>query len=364
VQALLRAAFHLSSLRARGATRVAIVVDSDTGVRADTVAALLHPWRSWLDVTEVLVTSTDPGEAWLEIGAGRAQAVSIVTDRDGFAPMLESAARRHGLSVLHSDYSTSSERAGALFHEMSHHHYEIGGLNEWDGAPTVYARFLLQQLSVANCVTHFPQYMLDGLRTQYAASGRALEALDVGSGPVSRLRWGALQGLLHVTGVDPLLDVYDIILTHHGLDGLPAIRVGRSIPASAEDLGDHVAPASFDFAFCCNALDHVENPPAVIGAIAHALRPGAFFALEFATREGSRQGWRQLHQFDLFLDARRNELMCQWRDDHVTALVPNGVPLVLDEVVTDADDYTAVILRHDARRLRSRRSLRPALRRS
>ncbi len=356
MQVLLRAAFYLAGLRGAGnSPRIAVVVDSDTGISADTVTTLLHPWRSWLELTDVTVTGTDPNDAWFAmVAANGARTVSIVSERPDFTSPLEEAAHRHGLSPLGSGYPDDSGRTNALFHEMVHHHYELGGLNEWDGATVKYAPDVLQHISAANCIKYFPPYVLDDLRARYQRLGRPLQALDIGSGPISRLRWGALQGLLHVTGIDPLLDIYDVILTHHGLDLLPAIRVDRAINANAESLDRHVSAESVDFAFCCNALDHVEDPHGVIFQLAAALRPGALVALEFATREGSRQNWQDLHQFDLFLDVNQGEVMCQKGDGQEAALIPRNAPLVLDRVVVDTDDYTVVVLRQDGDRRRWR----------
>jgi SAM-dependent methyltransferase len=347
MQVLLRAAFHLSRLRDGDVLpRVAIVVDSATGICADAVASLLRPWHSWMDVTDILVVNTDPGEAWLPIAAASGvNTVSIISERTEFISPLEDVVQRHGLNVLDSAYPDDSGRTSGLFHEMAHHHYELGGQNEWDNAVVKYAPHILRHISAANCILYFPPYVLDELRADHQKLGRPLEALDVGCGPISRLRWGALQDLLHVTGVDPLLDIYDVILTHHGLDRLPAIRVDRAINDNAENLDRHVAAGSVDFAFSCNALDHAEDPPAVIGQLASALRPGALFALEFATREGSRQSWQQLHQFDLFLDTERREVMCEWRDGPRVTLVPEDAPFILDRVVVDEGDYTVVVLR-------------------
>jgi SAM-dependent methyltransferase len=345
MQVLLRAAFHLSTLRGSDAARVAVVVDSATAIRADTVATLLHPWRAWLEITDVLVFGEPPGDSWLNMAvASGVQAVAIVSERSEFALPLEAAINQRGLRVLSSDYPADSSHTVALFHEMAHHHFELGGLNEWNGSASLHGSSVLQHISAANCITHFPQYTIDDLRTRSATLGRPLEALDVGSGPISRLRWGVLQGLLRLTGVDPLLVIYGLLLTHHGLDRMPSISVDRAISAPAEQLERHVAADSFDFAYCCNALDHVEDPPAVIAQVARALRPGGQFALEFATREGSRQEWQQLHQFDLFLDTGQNRLMCQWRDGRLDTLVPRGISLTLNRVVMATDDYTAVVL--------------------
>lgn len=347
MQVLFRAVFQLSTLRSHKIGRVAILVDSDTGVSVDAVATLLRPWRSWLEVADILVMDAGPGEAWLDtvVGAG-AQAVSIISERSEFGRSLEATAAQRGLWVAHSDYPTDEGEVTAFFHEMAHHHFELGGLNEWSGGPTNHAHHVLQHLSAANCIAHFPQYTIDEMRRRCAALGRPLEALDIGCGSISRLRWGALQGLLRITGADPLVDIYNVILIHHGLDGLPFITVDRAINAGGEQLDDHVAADSYDFAYCCNALDHVKDPPAVMAQVARALRPGASFALEFATREGSRQQWQQLHQFDLFIDSDSSQLMCQWRDGRMEALVPDGVELAIERVIMATDDYTAVVLKH------------------
>lgn len=350
MQVLLRAVYHLSALRSGSTARTAIVVDADAGISADTVMALLHPWRSWLHVVDVLVTDRNPEKDWLDvIAASGVMTVSVISDRAEFSTPLKSAIHQRGLHALGSDYPADSGRIYALFHEMAHHHYEIGGLNEWDGATVQFAPHVLKNISAANCMAYFPQYMTDELRASSQKLGRSIEALDIGSGPISRLRWGAIQGLLHVTGVDPLTDIYDVIMRHHGLDRLPAIRVDRAINADAEKLNCHVAAGSIDFAFCCNALDHVVDPAAVVAQLGRALRPGAPFALEFATREGSRQAWQQLHKFDLFLNAEQSEIMCQWHDGRVDALVPTDASLVLDRVVMADDDYTIAVLRRAGR---------------
>jgi SAM-dependent methyltransferase len=349
MQVLLRAAFHLSRLRAHDTVRVAIVVDADTGIDVNVVAAFLMPWRSWLEPTSVLVTDVSPPDDWFDTAAANTHAISIITESPEFGAPIENAAVTRGLVIARSDYNTTSERQAALLHEMSHHHFEIGGVNEWDGSPVQYAPNVLQHLSAANCKIYFPHYAIDEVQQNYMEKQQPIEALDIGSGPISRLRWGALKGLLHITGVDPLLDVYDVLLAHHGLDRLPAIRVERAITAGAEDLNAHVVPASFDFAFCCNVLDHVEDPSTVIEEIARALRPNACLALEFATREGSRQKWQQLHQFDLFLSDDHSELMCQSRDGSTNRLVAKGTGLSLDRVVVATDDYTAVLLRRASR---------------
>jgi 2-polyprenyl-3-methyl-5-hydroxy-6-metoxy-1,4-benzoquinol methylase len=344
MQVLLRAAFHIFSLRDK-VGRIAIVVDSDTAIDLSTIVAFLRPWRAWLQVTDVLVTHADPDGQWLErIASNGAQALLVISERPEFGCDLEKEAGRFGLLLAGSDYPSGASRSTSLFHEMSHHHFELGGFNEWNKSAGIHSSSVLQHISAANCMTHFPRYVVDDLHEGRAAVGRRLDALDVGCGAISRLRWGALQGLLNITGIDPLLDAYKIIVGYHGLDRLPHIEVDRAITAGAEDLHRHVANESIDFAYCCNALDHVEDPRIVVERVAQTLRPGALFALEFATCEGSRQEWRQLHQFDLFLDADSRELMCRDREGHLDTLVPGGVRLTVNKVIVATNDHTIVVL--------------------
>jgi SAM-dependent methyltransferase len=344
MHALLRAAFHIFTARDR-VSRVAIVVDPDSGLDPDAIVILLHPWRAWLHITDVLVAPKEPTADWLERTINGAQALLVISEQPEFCSDFESIADQVGLLFVRSDYVTDTERSTALMQEVSHHHFELGGFNEWNGGHGTYSTFVLQHMSTANCIMQFPQYMIDDLRSRRVEYGRPLDALDIGCGALSRLRWGALQGLCHVTGVDPLLAVYELVLAYHGLDLLPSIKVDRAITAGAEALHQYVAKESIDFAYCCNALDHVENPSVVIERIADAMRPEALFALEFFTREGSRQEWQQLHQFDLFLDTSGSELMCQWRDGRVHKLVPQGAQLMLERVIHATDDHTSVVLR-------------------
>lgn len=341
---VLRSAFHLSRLRDAECARVALLVDSQAGVRSDTVMSLLHPWRSWLEIAE-LHTAPAVTEERLEGLAGTGiTALAAISERAEFVVPVERFALSHGIAFVPCGYETASPRDAAFLHEVTHHHYELGGLNEWDGAPAQYSTPVLQTLSAANCDRHFPMYVAERLQARHRAMRRPVEALDIGCGPVSRLRWGMLQGLLHVTGVDPLLDAYAVLLRYHGLDLLHGIGADRAIADGAEALEDHIPANSIEFAYSCNALDHVEDPRTVIGQIGRVLRPGGVLALEFATREGSRQDWLQLHQFDLYWDLRYDELMCQRQDGRAEALIPPGVGLQLDEIVVADADYTVAVL--------------------
>lgn len=167
--------------------------------------------------------------------------------------------------------------------------------------------------------------------------------LDIGCGPISVLRWGILQGLLRVTAVDPLLDMYRIILERHGLAALPAISCHRELNISAEELTAVLAPETFDIIFTRNAIDHIENPVALIGQAGACLRSGGVLGFDFNTREGSRQHWKQLHRFDLYLD-QKEQLVCQTQEGLLRPLIPEEAGLFLREIVVHNEDSTAVVL--------------------
>jgi SAM-dependent methyltransferase len=200
-------------------------------------------------------------------------------------------------------------------------------------------------LSITHCHRQFPAYVapyLQALRRENG--GRPLEAIDVGCGPVSRLRWGALNGLLRVTGVDPLLDMYAVVLERHGLTALPSIRCAREVSAGAEEIPRLLPAGGYDFAYSSNALDHTEDPAAIVRSLGGCVRPGGFVALEVFTREGSREKWWQLHQFDMYVDDM-GQFVCEDRNKQVTPLFPPGCDFEVLETPIKHDMVTAVVAR-------------------
>jgi SAM-dependent methyltransferase len=261
--------------------------------------------------------------------------------------MLAAAARAvcadTGKSFVDAALPPNDSREIALLQEVLHHDFELGGLNDWTGADPQFSAPVLRMLSAAHCRTSFPGYAtayVDALWQQN--SGQPLQALDIGCGAISRLRWGALNGFLTVTGVDPLLDMYAIVRERHGYANLPAIRCAHEVIGGAEQLATALAPASFDLAFCSNALDHTEDPVVVVEGIARVVRPGGLVAIDVYTREGSRENWWQLHQFDMYINDR-DEFVCETREGVVRNLVAPGSGLVVREIAAK-DQTTALIL--------------------
>ncbi len=347
---LMRSIFNLRALRDKGRQRVAVIIDKSTGVDATEYVRVVRPWQRWLSI-EAVVTVPDSLaiaslESWLPAGC---QAVVVVSEHKSLLHAVKQACDRRGLAFIDSSYPVGPSRTVSLLQEVAHHDFEIGAVNEWDGQPTKYSWCVLQELSYTHCEKVFPRYVLPYIEGfQQRRGGGPIETLDIGCGPISVLRWGMLQGLLSITGVDPLLDMYQIVLERHGLSTLPSIFCQRQLGIAAEDLRQYVPPSSYDFAFSRNAVDHAEDPHLLLTQVGACLRPEGVMVLEFSTREGTKENWMQLHQFDLYVNAQ-GTLVSETRDGVCSPLVSEESGLYLREVVRSDKDYTVVILERQGR---------------
>lgn len=342
---VMRSLFNLWMARNGEKRQIAVLVDRESGVDSAEYCRLLQPWRSWLtiDGIQTIIQPMAPGTIE-RIVSSVCQAVVVVSDRDAVVQSVRKECERFGILCIDSTYCTTANRTLWFSQEVAHHDFEIGGVNEWDGQPTQFAQHILRHLSYTHCERVFPKYLLSYIDRLLQRQGKGpLEILDIGCGSISVLRWGVLKGLLSVTGVDPLLEMYAIILERHGLSLLPGIRCQRELCIGAEELSQHVPLESYDFAFTRNAIDHVEDPLLLVRQVAACLRPGGIFALEFNTREGSRENWAQLHKFDLYLDSA-GTLMCAAQDGSAHPLVPEDTGLILKEVIVSTETYTIVVL--------------------
>jgi len=342
---LMRSIFNLRSLRDKGRQHVAVIIDKSTGVDATEYVRIMRPWQRWLSIEAVVIVpnplDTASLESWLPAGC---QAVVIVSEHKSLVRAVKHACERYGLTFIDSNYPAGPSRTTALLQEVAHHDFEIGGVNEWDGQPTKYSWCVLQQLSYTHCEKVFPRYVLPYIeKFQQRRGGGPIETLEIGCGPISVLRWGMLQGLLTITGVDPLLDMYQIVLERHGLSILPNVSCQRQLGIAAEDLGQYVLPGSYDFAFSRNAVDHAEDPHLLLAQVGACLRPGGVMVLEFSTREGTKENWTQLHQFDLYVNAQ-GTLVSETRDGVCRSLVSEESGLHLREVVRSDKSYTIAVL--------------------
>lgn len=339
MHAVLRFAFHLARLKRVGLTDVAVVLDPEVDFDVHDLVDVLTPWSRWMTLRRV----APPPAAIADAPTTAHAALGVISDDDEVVAQVSSVAHAAGVHFVPCTYPPASDLEGALFHEVAHHHYELGGFNEWNDEPGQYSSPVLQLLSARQCRRHFPHYALPALYSRRGPDMGAIDAVDVGCGPISGLRWGALHERMNITGIDPLLDVYAVLRRYHGFDGMASIASLYEFAIGAEELCPTLGPGSADLVYCRNALDHVRSPSRVIGHIATILRRRGVAALEFATREGSRQDWQQLHQFDLELDDQRQELVCTTRAGKATPLLAQA-GLAVHEVVSATDAYSIVVL--------------------
>ena len=106
---------------------------------------------------------------------------------------------------------------------------------------------------------------------------RGRRVLDVGCGGGLLAEEFARLGC-DVNGIDPSAKSVQVAREHAGMSGL-TIRycraAGESIP-----FHDH----AFDIVYCCDVLEHVENPEQVIGEISRVLSPGGLFFYDTINR--------------------------------------------------------------------------------
>jgi SAM-dependent methyltransferase len=228
-----------------------------------------------------------------------------------------------------------------FFRELEGHDFEIGGLNEWNGAPTLYSQYVLQSLSRASCRMAYPAYAIDEITKLAAfAEGTRLRVLDVGCGPISRLRWGALTGEMEIVGVDPLNDLYNALLARHGFDGLAEIRPTQTFNDLIEtvDLGGE----KFAFVYSCDALGHTQDPVKFIQAISTALDSRGMVVLNTTSREGKRNGYARGYKFDIWYDGA---LRYSTEEQQPRNLLEDVGTLMLDRVYWANDDSLCLSLR-------------------
>jgi 2-polyprenyl-6-hydroxyphenyl methylase / 3-demethylubiquinone-9 3-methyltransferase len=152
-------------------------------------------------------------------------------------------------------------------------------------------------------------YMRRVLTAELGIDPRGRTALDVGSGGGLLAEEFARLGC-RVTGIDPSVQSVETARAHaetEGLDIAYTVGVGEELPF--ED-------ASFDIAYCCDVLEHVDDLDRVLAETARVLKPGGVYTFDTINRtRRSRlvvinlmQEWRStalmepnLHDWDMFI---------------------------------------------------------------
>lgn len=129
---------------------------------------------------------------------------------------------------------------------------------------------------------------------EFVKSVKHDKVLDVGSGVVS-----ILNGLVDVTAVDPLGDLYKLVFDYerHKLTA-PLAYPAEEIPFRNE----------FDIVHISNALDHTQKPVIAYNRLINAVKPGGYLIVQGFENEGTFENWAGFHQNDLWIDDNKLRL--------------------------------------------------------
>jgi SAM-dependent methyltransferase len=269
----------------RSAATAVVLCDLDPkGFHHLDAVAPFAGWADWLKIE--FAVALRPGTPTPDLPPADYVLCATSDHHERAAPLIA-----EGRNVIQPIFPPAETWENDAIRELSHHDYELGGLNEWDGAPTLWGSPTLRLMSRVHSRTHFPFWAFpDGLR-------KSIRAVDLGSGPMSHLRWGVMHGIINLTPVDPLLPLYELAVSRHLGPGAAL----RGPACLGEDLASHLPAESFDLVYTANALDHTKRPADVVLQCAQVLRPGGRLAIAVSTREGTRQSWDQFHKTDIYL---------------------------------------------------------------
>ncbi len=187
-----------------------------------------------------------------------------------------------------------------------------------------YPDAILDRLQPERMKNTFPAMLTPYLDEIRACRGCAPAVLDVGSGPLSMLVYGARAGEFELTCADPLADHYDRLLRKYGYAPNSVL-----VRCFGEQLSASFGSGAFDLVWIHNALDHTQSPAAVFREMTLVLRPGGYLVLQGWSREGGAEGYIGLHQHDIYI-AHDGRLMCETRTARgtVACCLTAGLPLV------------------------------------
>lgn len=174
------------------------------------------------------------------------------------------------------------------------------------------------------CLRICGAYMVEFARSFHELHGRRPVILDVGCGPISSLAYLVHEGLAEVVGVDTIADEYAELLSRYGYAS-PL----RQVRCAGEQLDRAHFDEAFDVVFCRNALDHNMCPSLTWLNMFRLLPVGGHMIQSHSIREATKEGWKQLHQWDLYPD-EAGQLFIQDRQG-VSFSLTDGLALELEQ---------------------------------
>ncbi|WP_296817180.1 methyltransferase domain-containing protein [Brevundimonas sp.] len=149
--------------------------------------------------------------------------------------------------------------------------------------------YLTAKLSPA---TPLPQQIFRAVDGDQRKPSDVVKILDVGCGPLSVIGTSAPFSVA-LTGVDPLSEHYDRLLSKHNLK-----RPHKSVPGLAEELTRILLNQKFDYIYSRNALDHSQDPRIAIREMLALAKVGTQIHINVCENEAVNAAYSGFHQWN------------------------------------------------------------------
>lgn len=161
-----------------------------------------------------------------------------------------------------------------------------------------YSKSISDRLSKTKSKQAWPKILVNYLKNFKKYKPKVL---DLGSGPVSQLSYGAFSKQINLECVDPLGNEYIKLLHKYKHKLCYPLKC-----CSGESLKKIYNENTFDIVWMHNAIDHSQNPQKVIDSVSKILKIGGYFILQMWSYEGKAESYVGLHQHDFFVDKFQN----------------------------------------------------------
>ncbi len=163
-----------------------------------------------------------------------------------------------------------------------------------------------------------------------------IRILDVGAGPLSVAGSVSSNPNLEIARdcSDPLGNVYTKLLNDNGISS-PSY-----ICKPAERLLDVVAPESYDYVFCRNALDHSYDCPSAIQDLITILKPGGVMRLRHYENEALYANYSGFHRWNFMETSGEGIIFSQSSCHNIRTLTHPCATLAYESMMSPKDDGT------------------------
>lgn len=189
-----------------------------------------------------------------------------------------------------------------------------------------FSKTTLRRNSKGEMSKEFPFFIIPFLEEMKTKTKKLPKVLDLGSGPLSQLAWGAEVKLFNLFPVDPLADEYIKLLKKHK----QVINTKYTlIQGEGETLSQKYGEDYFDMVWSHNAIDHSQDPVKVFEEIVKVTKPGGYIVFQGWANEGKNNEYFGLHRHDIYW--KDGALYVTTKGGKERIMTPKHLPLILWE---------------------------------